>query len=56
MDSASLMGDAMPIFYVGHHETKRALPFSEELAQHAQDLGVCKPICWDLNDTDTRPV
>jgi protein arginine N-methyltransferase 5 len=42
MDSSSTLGDAMPNFYIGHHETKRALPFSEELAQHAQDLGV-----WD---------
>jgi protein arginine N-methyltransferase 5 len=41
MDSASSVGDALPIFYIGHHEAKRALEFSEELLQHAQDLGVC---------------
>jgi protein arginine N-methyltransferase 5 len=29
-----------PIFYIGHHETKRGLDVSPELIQHAQDLGV----------------
>ncbi|KAF2018564.1 arginine N-methyltransferas-like protein [Aaosphaeria arxii CBS 175.79] len=33
------MDDSMPIFYIGQHETKRALPVSDELANHAQDLG-----------------
>lgn len=40
-DDSSSYGDSMPVFYVGHHETKRSLPVSEELMQHAYDLGVC---------------
>lgn len=47
MDSASSVGDALPIFYIGHHESKRALEFSEELLQHAQDLGVCDLVIQD---------
>ncbi|KAF2279805.1 protein arginine N-methyltransferase HSL7 [Westerdykella ornata] len=38
-DTHSNMEDNMPILYIGHHETKRAMPVSEELVQHAQDLG-----------------
>jgi protein arginine N-methyltransferase 5 len=34
------MDGTAPIFYVGHHETKRSLDVSPELVQHAQDLGV----------------
>jgi protein arginine N-methyltransferase 5 len=34
------MEGTAPIFYVGQHETKRALDVSPELIQHAQDLGV----------------
>ena len=30
----------MGIFYIGQHETKRALSVSPELLQHGQDLGV----------------
>jgi protein arginine N-methyltransferase 5 len=41
MDSSGPMGETMPMFYIGQHETKRALPVTDELAHHAQDLGVC---------------
>jgi hypothetical protein len=34
------MDNTAPIFYIGHHETKRGLAVSPELVQHAQDLGV----------------
>jgi protein arginine N-methyltransferase 5 len=34
------MEGTAPIFYIGQHETKRALDVSPELVQHAQDLGV----------------
>lgn len=34
------MDATAPIFYIGHHETKRDLDVSPELIQHAQDLGV----------------
>lgn len=34
------MDGSAPIFYIGHHETKRGLAVSPELIQHAQDLGV----------------
>lgn len=40
MDSPRAMGEVLPMFYVGEHETKRPLPVSTELVQHAQDLGV----------------
>lgn len=33
--------DTLPVFYIGQHESKRALDVSAELVQHAQDLGVC---------------
>ncbi|KAF3000289.1 methyltransferase protein [Curvularia kusanoi] len=32
-------GDSLPVFYIGQHESKRALNVSAELVQHAQDLG-----------------
>jgi protein arginine N-methyltransferase 5 len=32
------------MFYVGEHATKRPLPVSPELVNHAQDLGVSVPI------------
>jgi protein arginine N-methyltransferase 5 len=44
-DEGSNFGDSMPVFYVGHHESKRPLPVSEELMQHAYDLGVCTGLC-----------
>lgn len=37
---AAPVDDFMPIFYVGHHETKRSLPVSESLLRRAQDVGV----------------
>jgi protein arginine N-methyltransferase 5 len=43
MDSSNTAGDVLPIFYVGQHETKRALPVTDELVHHAQDLGVRVP-------------
>lgn len=36
MDSPT---DSMPMFYIGHHETNRALPVSDQLVHHAQDVG-----------------
>ncbi|KAF2704450.1 arginine N-methyltransferas-like protein [Pleomassaria siparia CBS 279.74] len=39
MDSENDSAELMPMFYVGHHETKRALPVSTQLVHHAQDLG-----------------
>lgn len=32
--------DYLPIFYVGHHESKRALPVSDFALRQAQDVGV----------------
>lgn len=32
--------ESLPVFYIGQHESKRALNVSAELVQHAQDLGV----------------
>ncbi|KAF1923983.1 protein arginine N-methyltransferase HSL7 [Didymella exigua CBS 183.55] len=31
--------DALPVFYIGQHESRRALDVSAELVQHAHDLG-----------------
>ncbi|KAF2680016.1 protein arginine N-methyltransferase HSL7 [Lentithecium fluviatile CBS 122367] len=39
MDSPTSMGEAPPMFYIGEHATKRPLPVSPELINHAQDLG-----------------
>ncbi|KAH7414544.1 PRMT5 arginine-N-methyltransferase-domain-containing protein [Phaeosphaeria sp. MPI-PUGE-AT-0046c] len=33
------MEPSTPLFYIGQHETKRALAVTPELVQHAQDLG-----------------
>ncbi|ORY13548.1 PRMT5 arginine-N-methyltransferase-domain-containing protein [Clohesyomyces aquaticus] len=38
MDSPESMGDQL-VLYVGQHESKRALPVSDELFRHAQDCG-----------------
>lgn len=35
----SLVDDYVPTFYVGHHESKRALPVSENTLRQAQDVG-----------------
>lgn len=42
MESSASMED-MPIFYVGHHETRRSHPVTELLLHQAQDLGVRQP-------------
>lgn len=39
MESPASMED-LPIFYVGHHETRRSHPVTELLLHQAQDLGV----------------
>ncbi|KAF2656608.1 arginine N-methyltransferas-like protein [Lophiostoma macrostomum CBS 122681] len=39
MESPSNMGEPVPMFYIGQHETKRALSVTDELVHHAQDLG-----------------
>lgn len=39
-ESTYSMEDARPVFYIGEHETKRPLPVTTELVQHAHDLGV----------------
>jgi type II protein arginine methyltransferase len=51
MDYSDGTDDAATVFYIGQHETKRALDVSAELIQHAQDLGVSlctrnTPRCW----------
>ncbi|KAH7054416.1 arginine N-methyltransferas-like protein [Macrophomina phaseolina] len=38
MDSPAAMED-LPVFYVGHHETRRSHPVTELLLHQAQDLG-----------------
>ena len=37
----SLMDDIGSAFYIGHHESKRALPISDFMLRQAQDTGVC---------------
>lgn len=38
--------DFMPIFYVGHHESKRPLPVTDSVLRRAQDVGVSiRPVC-----------
>ncbi|KAF2637129.1 Skb1 methyltransferase [Massarina eburnea CBS 473.64] len=39
MDSPNSMPEVMPVWYIGEHNTKRPLPVSAELINHAQDLG-----------------
>ncbi|EAT85897.2 hypothetical protein SNOG_07246 [Parastagonospora nodorum SN15] len=39
MSYSDSMEPSAPMFYIGHHETKRGLNASAELIQHAQDLG-----------------
>jgi protein arginine N-methyltransferase 5 len=41
MTSSSPMDEFTPIFYVGHHETKRPLPITDFVLRQAQDVGVC---------------
>lgn len=40
MDSAAAGDDYMPIFYIGQHESKRALPVSVDVLRQAQDCNV----------------
>lgn len=40
MESEGSMGDPMPIFYVGQHESKRVLPVSDDVVRQAQDCNV----------------
>lgn len=35
--------DFIPTFYVGHHESKRALPVTDFALRQAQDIGVSLP-------------
>jgi protein arginine N-methyltransferase 5 len=35
--------DFIPTFYVGHHESKRALPVTDFVLRQAQDIGVSLP-------------
>lgn len=34
------MAEILPIWYIGEHNTKRVQPVTDELLNHAQDLGV----------------
>jgi hypothetical protein len=36
----AVVDDYTPIFYVGHHESKRQLPISDLTLRRAQDVGV----------------
>ncbi|PQE05217.1 arginine N-methyltransferase 5 protein [Rutstroemia sp. NJR-2017a BBW] len=38
-DSANSQYDVSPIFYIGHHESKRPLPVTSSLLREAQDVG-----------------
>ena len=49
----SMEEDARPVFYIGEHETKRPLPVTTELVQHAHDLGV-SPAYFSSIKTRTR--
>ena len=46
MESPSAIDDFMPTFYVGQHESKRALPVSNQVVRQAQD---CNVRCQWLN-------
>lgn len=43
MESPSTIDDFMPTFYVGQHESKRALPVSNQVVRQAQDCNVRCP-------------
>lgn len=47
-ESTYSMEDARPVFYIGEHETKRPLPVTTELVQHAHDLGVSPAFFFPL--------
>lgn len=40
MDHPADSNDSYPVFYIGQHETKRAVPVTEDVIQYAQDLNV----------------
>jgi protein arginine N-methyltransferase 5 len=37
---SSPVEEFMPVFYVGHHESKRRLPVTDFVLRQAQDVGV----------------
>ena len=39
-ESSSIAEGNLPMFYVGHHESRRQLPVTEEVLRQAQDSGV----------------
>ena len=39
-DPASPLDDFTPMFYIGHHESKRPLPVTDFVLRQAQDVGV----------------
>lgn len=40
MDPSTSVDDYIPTFYVGQHESKRALPITEQVLRQAQDCNV----------------
>lgn len=44
--------ESMPIFYVGHHESRRPLPISDPILRQAQDIGVSTRFISLLIDAD----
>lgn len=43
--------DDAPIqYYVGHNETKRSLPITEDILHHAQDCNVRILLLWLIHD------
>lgn len=40
VDPASPLDDFTPMFYIGHHESKRPLPVTDFVLRQAQDVGV----------------
>jgi type II protein arginine methyltransferase len=41
----SPIDDFIPVFYVGHHESKRSLPVTGFVLRRAQDIGVYLSHC-----------
>lgn len=48
------MDDYMPTFYVGHHESKRALPVTDHVLRQANDHGVSDRIRSSLDYADSK--
>jgi protein arginine N-methyltransferase 5 len=40
VEPASPLDDYTPMFYIGHHESKRPLPVTDFVLRQAQDVGV----------------